>query len=715
MTSTVLEQLLATLAVDAATASVVTDRIVIIQRDPQPDESGIGIDTNIEMLAVDLSADPEQTIEEPSFVFLVNGEQVGTYGSGVFTPIAPWSGSVVLYSQGDPYVGWKITLVPPPGEFESEETVTVSVQTDIGDGYGYNGDWGHFVYGHDVGGGFFEIQYQFQIQDLTPPKLLSAVAVDAETIRITFDESMATTGAGSILDIDNWQGTIERRNVDPLPGVNLTVVGVEEIENGSGAVFDIEVNWEMTQGCPYRLTVDEAVEDANGNQIDSDHRIADLVGFQFAAVPLRRFNHWTMMIPLKNRQEDLTRDLERFSNCIAEVLGLLIADIDKFTDQFDPDLATDEQIDAMLYDMGNPFTWPELELTADDKRKLLRVLVEIYKLKGTAVGIESTIQFILGHDVTVVPYMLEGWVLGVDELGEGSIAQILCEDGETFDFSSPQDLLIEVDGYYDMQGQVIEQMIEFEPSDFIIPTQATADEVVAVITDQLNSGGAYTVAAGTAAQFILSGAPFTVAAGNTVEIDVNGEAQVVTLHQADFIDPAQATAEELAHRFAADLDSVKVTYTETEMILTTMHTGLDASIVFTGGTGLAGLGLSPGDDAEGTDAKRLAVYSDTAGVGAWIRIVGGTANDILNFGDDTISGTGGAILAPEDSYQLYSFDIETEEELDDETKTSIRLIAEYLKVAHEHLVNIRTAPDLPWPEGWVLGVSELDISAELGN
>lgn len=712
MTNTV-EQIIATLGVDQANVAILTDRIILIQRDPQPDESGISIDTTIKMLAVDLSADPAVEPEEPSFLFFVNGTQVASFGGGTFSPIAPWSGSAELPELNDPYVGWTFELVPPAETFESEEIVEVSVRTNLGVGYGYNGPWGHFPYGHTVGDGYSEITYQFQIEDLTPPRIVSAEAIDAFTVRVTFDERMSVSGSGSVLDIENWLGTISRRNVDPVPGVNLEVVAVEMLDGYDGAVFDLTVNWEMTQGCPYRLTAAAVLEDDNENQIDSEYRVADFIGFQFASVPLRRFDHWTMMIPLKNRQEDSTRDLERFSNCIAEVLGLLLSDIDRFTDQFDPDLASDENIDAMLYDMGNPFTWPELVLTADEKRKLLRVLIEIYKLKGTKIGIESTIQFILGYDVTVVPYALEGWVLGIDELGSGSIAEVWSENGETYDFTMAMDLIVEVDNYYDLAGQVAEQTIHFEPSNFNTPSIGTAAEVVAVINDQLEGGGAYPIGVGTPALFTISGSPFAISAGDTLEIEVNDVTHLITFSSADFADPAGATAEEIAARLSKDVDSVIVTNTDTDIFIETKHTGENASILVVGGTGLAALGLSAGDLANGSDALRVSIYSDTAGVGAWIKIVGGDVADVLGFDNEIVSGTGGSILAPEDSYQLYSFDIETTEELDEDTKAIIRLIAEYMKVGHEHLVNIRTEPSLPWPEGWILGISELDESTEL--
>lgn len=709
------EQILATLSIDSVNVGVVTDRIILTQRDPQPMESDISVNTTIKMVVIDMLVDPEGTITDPSFIFLVNGQQVASYAGGTFTPVLPWSGSMTFPDSDDPYTSWNIELIPPPGLFESEDVVNVAVQTNVGTGYGHNGPWGHFLYGHAINGGYTEISYDFQIEDLTPPRLLSAEAIDAFTVRVTFDEPMAVDGTGSLLNIDNWAETITRHNVDPLPGVNLDVVSVEFLDGSNNTVVDLTVNWEMTQGCLYRLTASSIISDDSENQIDQSYRVAEFIGFQFAAVPRRYFDHWTMMIPLKNRQEDLTRDLQRFSNCIAETLGLLLSDIDRFSDQFDPDLATNEQIDAMLFDMGNPFVWPELVLTADERRNLLRVLIEIYRLKGTAIGIESTVQFILGENVKVVPYLEEGWVLGIDELGTGSIAEVMSDNGEPFNFLSDATLVVELDGYFDINANSAKQTILFDPTKFTTPSAGRASEVVDIINDQIIGGGAYITGAGLPARLKITGSPFLISAGDTLQLRINGVSKTVVFRSYDFADISGATAEEIARRVAIDVDSVKSSFSETELEIETLHTGEDSEIFVSGGTAIAALGLSVGDVANGTDAQRIVIFSETAGIGAWVKISGGNAADIIGFKNNISGGTGGSVLAPEEQYQIYSFDIVTNEELDESTKAIVRLIAEYMKVAHEHLINIRTAATLPRPDGWVLGVDYLDESAELSE
>jgi hypothetical protein len=69
----------------------------------------------------------------------------------------------------------------------------------------------------------------------------------------------------------------------------------------------------------------------------------------------------------------------------------------------------------MLLDLGNPFP---LDLSLVDKRRLLYVLLGIYREKGTASGIRNAIRFFLGLEVELVTYTGDALVLGESLLGE---------------------------------------------------------------------------------------------------------------------------------------------------------------------------------------------------------------------------------------------------------------------------------------------------------
>ena len=120
------------------------------------------------------------------------------------------------------------------------------------------------------------------------------------------------------------------------------------------------------------------------------------------------------MDPLEAGREDETGDLRNFLACLQEVTDLLLHDIDRFSDILDPDIAPEPYLDIMLVDLGNPFAF---DLSAVDKRRLLNVLVAIYREKGTAAGIRNAIRFFLGLEVEIIAYRGESLILGESLLG----------------------------------------------------------------------------------------------------------------------------------------------------------------------------------------------------------------------------------------------------------------------------------------------------------
>ena len=137
-------------------------------------------------------------------------------------------------------------------------------------------------------------------------------------------------------------------------------------------------------------------------------------GFQ-PPIPARRKFDLYRMFAQYNRDTDTSLDLLRFSNILNEVAAWLLADIDSWVDIFDIDRALEGFIDAILADLGNPFAF---DLTLIQKRKLAKVLVRIYKLKGTEPGIVTTLRFFLGVESDLIEFNDEDtWVLGDDELG----------------------------------------------------------------------------------------------------------------------------------------------------------------------------------------------------------------------------------------------------------------------------------------------------------
>jgi phage tail-like protein len=462
----------------------------------------------------------------------------------------------------------------------------------------------------------------------------------------------------------------------------------------------------MTIDGPYSVAVAGTATDESGNAIDVAS--GTFTGFAPDAPPERAFDYWRLCVPAKNKAEDVTLDLERFARTINETLGYLFAQTDHWIDEFDPDRCSDANIDAMLEDAGNPFTWAELDLTANQRRKLLRVLVDIYKLKGTAPGIEDVIYFLLGKVVTVVPYSVEGWVLGVDLLGEEETAWVAGDVIEPFDLSA-------VPLTFAVTTEAGAESITLLASDFVDPSVATAAEVAAAISARMSGSRSEVVTRGTpAVALALAAEPYALNAGDDLELTVNGYPFTVVMHATDMAAPGAATAAEVSARITSDVPDVVAVDDGGVVRITTGLRGMGASIVVVSGDMMLPLGWAPGDDWFGADGPCVAVYSISPATDAEITVTPGAAAIVLGLAGAT-AGVGSAILAPSLQRTLYTFDLEAASVLTSDEVTVARRVAEYMKPAHTHLANVRLAPTLPEPNEWILGFGTLDYDSTLGQ
>lgn len=770
------DQLLATLAVDDVQGVSVSGQFALILRNPEPEQDDVSVSSHVYFRLVDLDGDPAVGWTHNTQVYADRGsgwENV-YYTAGGF--VSPWNGgssAVASHGGADPYAYLDLTA-DYTSTFASRNTIRIRVLVNSGD---------------------LDETYYFRVEDTSQPQMVSSETFDQTTIYVTFTEQMAETGDGSILDTDKW--TITCNNVDPLPGVDLTVTSVipytQSIAYGFGYgpfghgpfghashVYVVTVNWEQTPDCPYNIALAATAEDVSGNVISTANDDTDFDGFSPAVPDDRRFDLW-LMLPEVLRAADISEDLRRWVNCLQEIVNLLLYEIDHLGDQIDWDLCTDEQIELILYQLGNPFNWDELELTSSQKRKLASLLVPIYKLKGSDTGTESAIFLLLGKTVEIADYLVDAWVLGVDELGDGSPAAVVSDAAETYDFSGSDKTLwvsidgghalidadttantITIDGEYetryiaglkiyiadstdndgtytvdtggativdddtviplvealtsDTVDGIIAQVVTISASDFGTATAGTAEEVETAIDAILVDGGAYVSTGGTHAS-ITSGnsEPYNLSGAETLTMLIDGTySRTVTFHASDFAVPGDATAAEVALRIATDVGDVTAEDSSGDVLIETIGIGEGATIEITGGTANAILAFSTTEVA-GTHDGRVGIYSDTVGVDASVEIHGGTANAILQYVDDFISGTGGSELGPSTQSIYYSFDIVTEETLTALEEVIITKIAEWMKPAHTHLINIRAPLTVIEPSGWVLGDDELGVGTILGT
>jgi phage tail-like protein len=214
--------------------------------------------------------------------------------------------------------------------------------------------------------------------------------------------------------------------------------------------YDVSLDVPITRGVEYQVVV-SGVEDERGNTIAAPYDRATFIGYECPAPAGRRAELWRW-IPQMNRDRDVTRDLYKFIACLQEVFDLLLCDVDRWTEILDVDVAAERYLDQMLIGLGNPFAF---DLTVEDKRRLIRVLVDVYRSKGTKPGIISVIRFFLGIEVDIVAFLSDGWILGESELGvDTDLAPGTSRERFSFDVISPVTLT-------DDQRERIRQIVEY--------------------------------------------------------------------------------------------------------------------------------------------------------------------------------------------------------------------------------------------------------------
>jgi phage tail-like protein len=305
----------------------------------------------------------------------VNG--VPAYTGGTFQPGFNGGGSSAVLLDG----AMKLYTIAPVTQLDSDADVVVAITV----------------------GSLFTQTYTFHTVDETAPFVDSARALARRTVRVTFSESVTD----SALVAANYSFVHS--------GVFAVDVVAASVARVDGATVDVTADIDLTFAAEYTVNVYNVVDLAGNALLGAPNNTFTFNAFSPTVPDGRRFLLWDF-VPRVNKRADNTRDLYKFISVCQEIVNVCIANIDAVADVNDPDTAPENVIDAMLDDMGNPF---ELDLTLADKRRLLGVLVAIYQLKGTAPGIEGTINFLTGITVRVIPSSSFSWTLGINVLGSG--------------------------------------------------------------------------------------------------------------------------------------------------------------------------------------------------------------------------------------------------------------------------------------------------------
>lgn len=247
--------------------------------------------------------------------------------------------------------------------------------------------------------------WKFTAYDFQPPLLDSVVCLDKDRIRVRFQEPvrLGALGPGDALNPQSYY--IERVS---KPAATPPVSHVEAV---SSTEVILTTGFELSFGAVYMLVV-TGISDEFDNVFLAPDNVLQFTGW-FPAYPAGR--RWLLhdFVPRFTIAEDLTFDLRYFLGALQDSNNLLLYYVDAWTSIIDPDTAPEDFVDAMLVDLGNPFDF-SLELV--QKRKLVKLLVLIYQLKGTAPGIISVVKFFTGIDITIETFTGRGWRIGYDQL-----------------------------------------------------------------------------------------------------------------------------------------------------------------------------------------------------------------------------------------------------------------------------------------------------------
>jgi phage tail-like protein len=347
-----------------------TSAVFVANRNPQPGEVQVPVSAAIEFDYYGSLVDLRIRINDVLVVSMID-------------PGGPVFGDWTMDSQPTPDgVGTRIRILHPALEFEPSQKIVVRVTS------GSSVAFWHFI-----------------AFDTNPPLIESVRAVNKDQLRVVFTEPvyMGAVETGDALNPASY--TID--NVSK-PAATPAVLHVDYV---SPTEVMLTTEFELSFGARYMLVV-SGVSDEFGNVFLPPNNVSGFNGFLPSFPDGRR---WVLhdFVPRIALSLDTSRDLVMFLGSLQDTSNLLLHMIDRWIEIIDPDTAPESFVDAMLLDLGNPFTF---ELTVSQKRKLVKLLVAIYKLKGTAKGIIDVVRFFCGIEVTVETFVGLGWIIGYHQL-----------------------------------------------------------------------------------------------------------------------------------------------------------------------------------------------------------------------------------------------------------------------------------------------------------
>jgi phage tail-like protein len=361
--------------------------LTLINLLPDNGEAGVPRTSNLQL---DISSSDSGGIVLADTKVFVNGEIA--FAGGVFQP--GWDGAGSGYDDTRDDTRTLRIIIDPTSDLPSSSTIAMRVDSRSG------------------GSGIVTKHYLFQIEDYTAPTLVGAQARKRGIVRVEFSEAM---NAAEVIDPARW--TIENVAGQPLAGwgdfregagVSVNVAAVTRVTD---RLVDLSTDIDLTMAATYRARA-SGVHDLAGNLVDPAHASADFVAVDTR--PSERRFKLVEHVPAMNVREDGTQDLRKLLWTWQEPLDLILCLIDEWLDILDPETAPEPHLDAMLADLGNPFTFA---LSVNEKRKLVGLLRSIYQQRGTGEGIVNAIRLFLSLEVTLAYPGFGGAKLGIATIG----------------------------------------------------------------------------------------------------------------------------------------------------------------------------------------------------------------------------------------------------------------------------------------------------------
>jgi phage tail-like protein len=429
---------------DAAISANSVMESMVTRQSPAPDSVDIWPSRVIEFQAYALDGSGLSTVE-----IYVNSELVATM-SGAYAAtasyVAPgWAVLAVALAFGDAITDYTVT---PPGPWESESLIDVSAIVTTGS---------TIVRAHG---------WQFTIADTAGPRIISAVAPSIYEVSVEWNEPIADAS------LDASLFTLALESDPPAYVPNVLDVRRDPLAARPTRIA-LTLDQPATPGATYRVTASAGVTDALGNAVESQYAFATFDAYLSPLTPANRLLSLYQELPAAERATDQFGELKLFCDVLDEGLRALAVVADDWPlVAVDPDTAIEPWLDAILWELGNPFEWLPMDIRT--KRLLARWMHALVALKGSGLGIRAAIRLLLGIETQVHVYGVGLALLGDTVLGETFVLGTDDEDDlYTFWVIVDAQLDVETRGYMnriiDIMKVANERHLIIEPDTVFVP------------------------------------------------------------------------------------------------------------------------------------------------------------------------------------------------------------------------------------------------------